>query len=183
MFPLRPTQDKLTQFVDLASITNVSTLALDSKLHGYYIHGRSPHGFADVDMKALITNLKKVGVVSSGSVTTWPVFHNCCNVAVHHSHGCVRLLLSCRKSQTLPDNVGWSMAPTDRHLRSLCRPSCVSTGTRCSSTYSRRTRTFLQMRRQAPARGRSQQARRPRLIFSSAHLSTTHSGIWTTSSR
>ena len=40
-------QDKLTQFVDLASITNVSTLALDSKLHGYYIHGRSPHGFAD----------------------------------------------------------------------------------------------------------------------------------------
>lgn len=64
----RPTQDKLTQFVDLASITNVSTLALDSKLHGYYIHGRSPHGFADVDMKALITNLKKVSVVSSGSV-------------------------------------------------------------------------------------------------------------------
>lgn len=53
-------QDKLTQFVDLGSITNVSTVALDSRLHGYYIHGRSPHGFADVDMATLSSNLQKV---------------------------------------------------------------------------------------------------------------------------
>lgn len=28
-------------------------------LYGYYIHGRSPHGLADIDMKGMIMNLQR----------------------------------------------------------------------------------------------------------------------------
>jgi meckelin len=43
-------EDKLSQFVDLCSVSNISVLALRETLAGLYIHGRSVHGTAEVDM-------------------------------------------------------------------------------------------------------------------------------------
>ena len=39
-----PSQD----FVDLCSVTNISVFIFDSDIHGFYIHGESPAGQADV---------------------------------------------------------------------------------------------------------------------------------------
>lgn len=39
---------KHTEFTDLCSITNISVLMFDESFHGYYIHGRSPYGQAEV---------------------------------------------------------------------------------------------------------------------------------------
>ena len=34
-------------FVDLCAIANVSIVILDDALHGYYIHGENPIGYAE----------------------------------------------------------------------------------------------------------------------------------------
>ena len=47
-FPL-----KYTEFVDLCSITNMSVLMFDESFHGYYIHGRSPYGQAEISQEKL----------------------------------------------------------------------------------------------------------------------------------
>lgn len=39
---------KTEEFVDLCSICNISFLIFDESLHGYYIHGRSPYGQAEI---------------------------------------------------------------------------------------------------------------------------------------
>jgi meckelin len=39
---------KHTEFTDLCSITNISVLMFDESFHGYYVHGRSPYGQAEV---------------------------------------------------------------------------------------------------------------------------------------
>jgi meckelin len=39
---------RYTEFVDLCSITNMSVLMFDESFHGYYIHGRSPFGQAEI---------------------------------------------------------------------------------------------------------------------------------------
>ncbi|EGD75904.1 hypothetical protein PTSG_00613 [Salpingoeca rosetta] len=49
----------LLSFIDLCSLANVSVLIFDSAIHGFYIHGHTPHGFADVDMYTMLVNLKK----------------------------------------------------------------------------------------------------------------------------
>ncbi|TPX38641.1 hypothetical protein SeLEV6574_g07708 [Synchytrium endobioticum] len=49
----------LLQFVDLCSVSNVSVLLFDEPWHGYYIHGRSVHSYADTDMADLYRQLKK----------------------------------------------------------------------------------------------------------------------------
>ncbi|XP_063053908.1 meckelin-like [Engraulis encrasicolus] len=54
----RCVEDKVRQFVDLCSISNVSVLVLMQRCHGYYLHGRSVHGYADVSIEALRTNLR-----------------------------------------------------------------------------------------------------------------------------
>ncbi|EDQ86598.1 uncharacterized protein MONBRDRAFT_38408 [Monosiga brevicollis MX1] len=56
---LRYVGDKLTHFVDRLSVLNVSLVVMDSDYRGWYIHGQSPHGFADVSMDKLLDNLRK----------------------------------------------------------------------------------------------------------------------------
>ncbi|GFR21022.1 hypothetical protein TNCT_281801, partial [Trichonephila clavata] len=52
-------EDKLQQYVDLCSVSNVSVFILVTKRFGYYIHGRSTHGKADVNMKEMHEFLRK----------------------------------------------------------------------------------------------------------------------------
>uniref|UniRef100_A0A914I2N3 Meckelin n=1 Tax=Globodera rostochiensis TaxID=31243 RepID=A0A914I2N3_GLORO len=42
--------DPFRNFMDLCSVANISVLAMTNPLRGFYIHGRSVHGFADTDM-------------------------------------------------------------------------------------------------------------------------------------
>ncbi|XP_065896707.1 meckelin-like isoform X2 [Dysidea avara] len=51
-------EHKTQQFVDLCSVSNVSMLILSHPRFGYYIHGRSPHGQADTNMKEMSRNLR-----------------------------------------------------------------------------------------------------------------------------
>lgn len=46
-----------TEFVDLCSICNMSLLMFDESLHGYYIHGRSPFGQAEITQEQMRSNL------------------------------------------------------------------------------------------------------------------------------
>ena len=50
-------EDKIVNFIDLCSVANISVFILDQNTHGYYIHGRSPHGLTDVNMKEVLMNL------------------------------------------------------------------------------------------------------------------------------
>ncbi|KAK2844544.1 hypothetical protein Q5P01_011203 [Channa striata] len=52
-------EDKIRQFVDLCSISNISVLLLSQRCFGYYIHGRSVHGHADTNMEEMNSNLKR----------------------------------------------------------------------------------------------------------------------------
>ena len=38
-------------FVDLCSVANISVILFNEDLQGYYIHGKSPSGSADVDAR------------------------------------------------------------------------------------------------------------------------------------
>uniref|UniRef100_A0A673LQ34 Meckelin-like n=1 Tax=Sinocyclocheilus rhinocerous TaxID=307959 RepID=A0A673LQ34_9TELE len=59
VFHERFVEDKIRQFVDLCSISNISVLLLSHRCFGYYIHGRSVHGHADTNMDEMNTNLKR----------------------------------------------------------------------------------------------------------------------------
>ncbi|XP_064169133.1 meckelin-like [Anguilla rostrata] len=52
-------EDKFRQFVDLCSLSNVSVFILAHRCYGYYIHGRSVHGHADVSIEAVRANLRR----------------------------------------------------------------------------------------------------------------------------
>ncbi|KAL6255269.1 hypothetical protein P5V15_013606 [Pogonomyrmex californicus] len=52
-------RNRLQKFVDLCSIANISVFILAHNYYGFYIHGRSVHGFADTDLPTLINDLKK----------------------------------------------------------------------------------------------------------------------------
>jgi len=54
-------------FIDLCSVSNISVFILDQNRHGYYIHGRSPHGTTDVNMKDMIMNLERESRLMSGT--------------------------------------------------------------------------------------------------------------------
>ena len=60
-------EDKIINFVDLCSVANISVFILDQSLHGYYIHGRSPNGKTDVNMKELLMNLYREANAMSGT--------------------------------------------------------------------------------------------------------------------
>ncbi|XP_016960614.2 meckelin [Drosophila biarmipes] len=49
----------LQKFIDLCSLANISLFSLTEPGFGYYIHGRSPHGFADTDMSSMILQLQR----------------------------------------------------------------------------------------------------------------------------
>ena len=42
--------------IDLCSVSNISIFILDENYRGYYIHGRSPHGLTDVNIKEILMN-------------------------------------------------------------------------------------------------------------------------------
>ncbi|XP_042293719.1 meckelin-like [Sceloporus undulatus] len=52
-------EDKIHQFVDLCSLSNVSVFILTHRCYGFYIHGRSVHGHADVDMDTIHSYFRK----------------------------------------------------------------------------------------------------------------------------
>ncbi|XP_041455503.1 meckelin-like [Lytechinus variegatus] len=52
-------EDALRNFVDLCSMANISVFVLSQNNYGFYIHGRSVHGFADTNMKEIKTQLKR----------------------------------------------------------------------------------------------------------------------------
>ncbi|KAM4688916.1 meckelin [Discoglossus pictus] len=52
-------EDKIRQFVDLCSMSNISVFILSHRCYGYYVHGRSVHGHADTNMEEMNTNLKR----------------------------------------------------------------------------------------------------------------------------
>ncbi|RWS29635.1 Meckelin-like protein [Leptotrombidium deliense] len=56
---MRIIKDKLHEFVDLCSVSNVSVFCFKNKKFGYYIHGRSPNGYSDVNMKEMHEFLKR----------------------------------------------------------------------------------------------------------------------------
>lgn len=45
-------------FVDLCSVANISVLIFNENYQGYYIHGKSPMGSADVSSEKLRLNLE-----------------------------------------------------------------------------------------------------------------------------
>ena len=59
LFYQRFIEDTLLNFIDLCSVSNISVFMLTDNLYGYYIHGRSPHGTTDVNMKDMILNLER----------------------------------------------------------------------------------------------------------------------------
>ncbi|KAG3198412.1 hypothetical protein PC128_g6070 [Phytophthora cactorum] len=46
-------------FIDLCTVSKVSCLFLDETYHGFYLHCRSPHPFADGSMRELVDQLKQ----------------------------------------------------------------------------------------------------------------------------
>ena len=52
-------EDKVRQYVDLCSLSNISVFVLDHDHFGYYIHGRSVHGRADTGLREMAENLKR----------------------------------------------------------------------------------------------------------------------------
>ncbi|CAM9287044.1 unnamed protein product [Bubo scandiacus] len=59
VFYERFVEDKITQFVDLCCMSNISVFLLSHSCFGYYIHGRSVHGQADTNMEEMNMNLKR----------------------------------------------------------------------------------------------------------------------------
>ena len=54
-------------FIDLCSVSNISVFILDQAHHGFYLHGRSPHGMTDVNIKDMIMNLDRESRLLSGT--------------------------------------------------------------------------------------------------------------------
>jgi meckelin len=52
-------RNRLNQYTDILSLSNISLLIFDEYCHGYYIHGRSVHSTADTDMEELNNCLQR----------------------------------------------------------------------------------------------------------------------------
>ena len=59
IFYQRFIEDKILNFIDLCSLCNISVFILKDDQYGYYIHGRSPTGTTDVNMKDMRDRLKR----------------------------------------------------------------------------------------------------------------------------
>ena len=55
-------EDKIQQFVDLCSMSNISVFVMAHANFGYYIHGRSVHGKADTDMREMAEMMEREAV-------------------------------------------------------------------------------------------------------------------------
>ncbi|GFG28269.1 hypothetical protein Cfor_01261 [Coptotermes formosanus] len=49
----------IQEFVDICSMANISVFILALENYGFYIHGRSVHGFADTDMQTILGQLQR----------------------------------------------------------------------------------------------------------------------------
>ena len=56
---MRCVEDKIGQFIDFCSLSNISVFILTHSQYGYYIHGRSPHGNAETNMQQMSQSLLK----------------------------------------------------------------------------------------------------------------------------
>ncbi|XP_026671378.1 meckelin [Ceratina calcarata] len=54
----RCVRNRMEEFVNLCSIANISLVILPLNCYGFYIHGRSVHGFADTDLVHLMNDLR-----------------------------------------------------------------------------------------------------------------------------
>ena len=52
-------EDKLAQFTDVCSLSNISVFVMSHSHFGYYIHGKSAHGTADTNMAGLMDQLQR----------------------------------------------------------------------------------------------------------------------------
>ena len=52
-------KNPMQQFIDVCSIANISVFILSNESYGYYVHGRSPHGFSDTDMCSMIIQFRR----------------------------------------------------------------------------------------------------------------------------
>ncbi|CAF4828802.1 unnamed protein product [Rotaria sp. Silwood1] len=67
IFYQRFIEDSILNFIDLCSVSNISVFILTDDQYGYYIHGLSPHGTTDVNMKEMIMNLERESNQMSGT--------------------------------------------------------------------------------------------------------------------
>lgn len=58
LFYQRFVEDRIINFIDLCSVSNISVFVLLERQYGYYIHGRSPYEKTDVNVKEMIANLE-----------------------------------------------------------------------------------------------------------------------------
>ncbi|XP_063221567.1 meckelin isoform X2 [Bacillus rossius redtenbacheri] len=52
-------KNELYSFVDICSMANISVFIMAWENYGFYIHGRSPHGFADTDLQTVLRQLRR----------------------------------------------------------------------------------------------------------------------------
>jgi meckelin len=50
---MRCFEDKIGEFIDFCSVSNISMFVMTHTQFGYYIHGRSPHGNADTNLQGM----------------------------------------------------------------------------------------------------------------------------------
>jgi meckelin len=59
LFYERFVEDKVRQFVDLCSMSNISVFVMAHAQFGYYIHGKSVHGKADTNMGDMFDMMRR----------------------------------------------------------------------------------------------------------------------------
>ena len=80
---------KKQEFMDLCSVSNISVFILDGLLHGYYIHGHSPIGKADVNYDELFKFLNAEG---AGTMRNRGLEND--NVPDHCNNQCYEMFIS-----------------------------------------------------------------------------------------
>ncbi len=59
----------ITQLVDLATLANVSLIAMDEPAHGYYIHGQAPWAKADIPLDVMHKQLQEEEAAGFGGTS------------------------------------------------------------------------------------------------------------------
>ncbi|XP_076632800.1 meckelin [Colletes latitarsis] len=59
IFYERHVTNRMQKFINLCSVANISVFILPFNYYGFYIHGRSVHGYADTDLPTLMNDLEK----------------------------------------------------------------------------------------------------------------------------
>ena len=105
----RALADHFRSFMDLCSMCNISVMALTQANHGYYIHGRSVHGYSDVNMKQINDMLQRERVRLFDFITT---------------------------ARTIsPASAAWSRAPSTSRTSCACRPNSGGALTRSARRW------------------------------------------------